>query len=204
MAVDSFIDIAPLLDSTLPDPSLVDFYRGIARREIFWNQEITNDVLMISNHIINWNREDTGVPVEDRKPIKIFINSDGGDVVPTLNVVSVIKASKTPVYTIGMGGCYSSGGILLMSGHKRFIFDNTTCLIHDGSCGAFGDSGKVVDNVEFYKKIDVRVSEFIIATTKITKELLKENSRKDWFIFSDEMINLGIADKIVDSIDEIL
>ena len=199
-----FADVAPLIKDPLPDPSLLDYYRAIERREIYWNQEVDSDIIMISRHIIDWNRDDKDIPVEERKPIKIFVNSDGGDASAIMNVVSAINASKTPVWTIGLAGCYSAGGILLMAGHKRFVFDNTTCLIHDGSCGAYGDSGKVVDNIEFYKKIDKRMMKFITDKTKISHELLEKNWRRDWYLFSDEMIELGIADKIIESIDEIL
>lgn len=155
-------------------------------------------------YIFKWNKEDAELPVEDRKPIKIFINSNGGDVNVTLFTASVIALSKTPVITIGMGRAYSSGGLLLMAGHKRLIFDTTSILIHDGSTGAIGDTGKVLDNLEFTKESEERVMNFILSHTKIPKELMKENYRRDWFMFSDDAIKYGIADKIITSIDEII
>lgn len=204
MFEDDFMDVEELMDTTLPPPELVEFYRRLRDREIVWNDVINDCMIDIPLYIFKWNKEDAELSVEDRKPIKIFINSNGGDVNVTLFTASVIALSKTPVITIGMGRAYSSGGLLLMAGHKRLIFDTTSILIHDGSTGAIGDTGKVLDNLEFTKESEERVMNFILSHTKIPKELMKENYRRDWFMFSDDAIKYGIADKIITSIDEII
>ena len=141
---------------------------------------------------------------DGRKPIKIFINSDGGSVDTVLHIIDMIRLSKTPVYTIGMGRVYSAGGLLLMAGHKRYIFPHTSCLIHDGSSGAIGSIGKMLDNLEFTKELERRVKEFILSSTRISKKLYDKNYRNDWYMFSEEMTELGIADEIVTDIDTIL
>ena len=155
-------------------------------------------------YILKWNREDRGKPVEERVPIKIFINSDGGNVNATLFTAEVIAKSKTPVITIGMGRAYSSGGLLLMAGQKRYVFDTTLVLIHDGSGGAVGDTGKVLDNLEFTKELERRVCKFVLEHTQIPKKLLERNYRKDWFLFSEDVIRYGIADAVITDLDEIL
>jgi len=91
-----------------------------------------------------------------------------------------------------------------MAGHKRLIFDSTSVLIHDGSSGAIGDTGKVIDNLEFTKEMEVRVRDFILKHTQIPAELLDKNYRRDWFLFSEDVIKYGIADKIITDIDEVI
>lgn len=204
MFAEDFEDIGELMESTLPPPELVDFYRGLNNREIVWNDVISDCTISIPLYIIKWNREDRDIPVEERKPIKIWINSDGGDTNVTLFLANVIALSKTPIITIGMGRSYSSGGLLLMAGHKRLIFDSTSVLIHDGSSGAIGDTGKVIDNLEFTKEMEVRVRDFILKHTQIPAELLDKNYRRDWFLFSEDVIKYGIADKIITDIDEVI
>lgn len=201
---DDFVDIGDLIDTTLPTPELVEFYRRLREREIVWNDIIEDGLIDVSLYIMKWNKEDKGTPVEERKPIKIFINSDGGSVNATLFTADVISLSKTPVITIGMGRAYSSGGLLLMAGHKRYIFETTSILIHDGSTGALGDTGKVLDNLEFTKESENRTCNFILKHTKISRELMERNYRRDWFMFSEDAIKYGIADKIITDIDEIL
>ena len=191
-------------DLELPPPELVEFYRRLSDREIVWNDIITDCMIDVPLYIIKWNKEDANVPVEERKPIKIFINTNGGDLSVTMLTASVIALSKTPVITIGMGRAYSGGALLLMSGHKRLIFDSTSVLIHDGSSGAIGDSGKVLDSLEFTKDSEDRVIQFILSHTRITSELMKENYRRDWYMFSEDAIYYGVADKIITDIDEVL
>jgi len=105
-----------------------------------------------------------------------------------------------------MAKVYSSGGLLLMSGHKnkRFIFPDTTCLIHNGSTGAYGDTGKVMDNLEFTQKLEERVKKYILSNTTISIEQYEKNYRRDWWLFSEDCIALNIADRIITDLDEII
>ena len=201
---EDFVDVGDYLESPLPPPELVEYYRRLKTRDIVWNDDINDCMMDIPLYIMKWNREDKGVPVEDRKPIRIWINSDGGDVNITLFTASVIALSKTPVITIGMGKSYSSGGLLLMAGHKRLIFESTSVLIHDGAAGAIGDTAKVIDNLEFTKEMEERTCKFITEHTNITRELLSKNYRRDWFMFSDDIIKYGIADKVITDLDEVM
>lgn len=201
---DDFADVENVLGTSLPDPDLLEQYRRLRKREIVWNEDIDDATIDIALYIKKWNEEDKGVDVNDRKPIKIFINSDGGSVDTVLHVIDMIRLSKTPVYTIGMGRVYSAGGLLLMAGHKRYIFSHTSCLIHDGSSGAIGSIGKMLDNLEFTKRLEEKMKQYILTSTHITEEMYDQNYRRDWFLFSNEMIDLGIADEIVADIDTIL
>ena len=123
---EDFMDVEDLMETTLPPPTLLEYYRRLNDREILWNDLIDDGMIDIPMYILKWNKEDKGLPVEERKPIKIFINSDGGTANVTLYTANVIALSKTPVITIGMGRAYSSGGLLLMAGHKRYIFERIT------------------------------------------------------------------------------
>lgn len=49
-------------------------------------------------------------PIADRKPIKIWINSNGGSLNAINELINICNLSKTPVYAIGMAKCYSAGG----------------------------------------------------------------------------------------------
>lgn len=201
---EDFDDVSDLLEDALPNPTLLEYYRRLKKREILWNDEIDDTTIDIALYIKKWNEEDKGLPAEQRKPIKIFINSDGGSVDTVLHIIDMICLSKTPVYTIGMGRVYSAGGLLLMAGHKRYIFQHTSCLIHDGSSGAIGSIGKMLDNLEFTKELEKRMKQYILSSTHISEEQYDQNYRRDWFMFSEEMIELGIADEIVTDIDTIL
>lgn len=190
----------------LPDPYLVDYYKRFVNREILWNDEINDNLVDIYQQILDWNKEDNSILPKDRTPIKIFINSDGGSLNAVMTIIDLIKLSKTPVMTIGLGKCFSSGGLLLMGGHKglRYILPSCQILIHDGQTGAVGNVSKVMDNLEFTKESEERVKSYVIGQTNITDELYDKNYRRDWWIFAEEGISLGVADKIITDLDEII
>lgn len=78
---DDFADMAGVLDTSLPEPGLLELYRRLRKREIVWNEDIDDATIDIALYIKKWNEEDKGVDVNERKPIKIFINSDGGSLI---------------------------------------------------------------------------------------------------------------------------
>lgn len=196
-------DVSGILDTHLPDPQMLEYYRRLNRREIVWNDVIDESTLDIALYIEKWNVEDKGVLPCDRTPIRILINSDGGCLNSVMHIADIIALSKTPVITIGMGKVYSAGGLLLMAGHKRIIFPSTSCLIHDGYSGSYGTVGKQIDNLKFTERQEALVKNYILSRTKIPSDLYDENYRRDWYMFSDEMIQYGVADEIETDLDMI-
>ena len=45
---------------------------------------------------------------------------------------------------------------------------------------------------------------YIMSKTKIDQKLFNKNKSKDWYLSDREQVELGIANKIVTSLDEIL
>lgn len=198
--------VGDLANCKLPDPDLLNYYKRIKNRVILINQDIGDWLVQFTQEIIEWNRQDKDIPIKERKPIKIFINTDGGDSNSIMYFINICNLSKTPIYSIGMGKCYSAGGLLLMGLPKgnRYIFDTTEVLIHDGSTGSYGDTGKVIDNFERIKYSEDKMKKFILSHTAITEKEYDKNYRKNWWMDSEDAIKFGVADHIVKSVDEIL
>ena len=191
----------------LPDPTLLDYYMRREDRCILWNDDIEDDFVEIYQDILRWNKEDidNSVKPEDAKPIRVYINSNGGSVSAVFTIIDLLLMSRVPVITIGLGKCYSSGGLLLMAGHKRLLLPNCTILIHDGQSGSYGAIGKMLDNLEFTKELEVKIKNYILSRTSIQEEDYDKNYRRDWWIFADDAVNkYHIADKIVTDITEII
>ena len=203
--IDIMGDMSDLANVKLPDPTLFDYYKRIKRREILINQEIDDGIIEWTQEIIEWNREDDGINIPDRNPIKIFINSNGGSLNAIMELITLCNLSKTPVYAIGMAKCYSAGGLLLMGIPKgnRYILSSTEALIHDGSTGSYGDTGKVLDDLERTKKIEEDTKRFILGHTEITEVEYDKNYRKNWWLDANEIIEKGVADHIITDIEEL-
>lgn len=177
-------------------------------RRIIINQQITDDLLeTVCLMILKWNSEDKNLPVEVRKPIVIYVNSDGGDVVLGSQILSTIKTSKTPVITIGLAKCASMASYILAAGHKRYCFENTIILYHDGTTGYVSSGNKGKDIQRFYDRLDEKMTQFMIDNTDMTKEFLEEIKDREYYMFADEAKQFSIVDSIIGvdcELDEIL
>ena len=149
-----------------------------------------------------WNRidDEQNIPISERKPIKIFIDSYGGSLTSTFTIIDSMRLSKTPVYTIVTGKAYSGGFFIAINGHKRFTYKNAGFLFHEGSTGTGNmDAGKFRNYTEFYNKKIELLKQITLEKTKISEELYQKHKLDDWWIDANEAIELGICDEICSS-----
>ena len=122
----------------LPEPSLVHYWRDHGRRVIWIDSAIEEDIIGLARNIVRWNYEDRYIPVEEREPIKLFINSPGGVLIPTMAVCDAILSSTTPVYGINMHEAASAAAFIFICCHRRVAMPNAYFLLHLGSGGTGG------------------------------------------------------------------
>ena len=173
-----------------------DFYE----RTIFIADEIQPSLgTEIVRKIRFWNHIDTcdGTPIEERTPIKIYIDTPGGDIFAVFSIMSAIKMSKTPVYTITYGRGYSGGFFIGICGHKRFGFSNSSYLFHEGMTIDGGDAHKFLQHVDFYKLQLKKIKDITIQNTKITNDEYDARQKDDWFFSPTEALHYGIIDEIL-------
>lgn len=180
-----------------------NLYQGIVKehlqdRKIIINEDIDEDAIEnVCLMIMKWNKEDKNLPTSCRKPICIYINSDGGDVVSGYQILSSIQTSVTPVITVGFAKCASMACYILAAGHKRYCFPNTVVLYHDGQTGYVSSSNKGKDIQKFYDKLEQHLNDFMVQHTNMTAEYLEEIKDREYYMFPDEAKEKGIVDKII-------
>jgi len=192
------------LSYQLPNPGLRDYYRDEAER-IYWvDDEITGNLLDLVKMIIRCNKEDKDIPVAERRPIRVFIDSPGGDITSLWTTIKTIELSKTPIHTINYCGCHSAAADLLAAGHKRFALPGTTAMIHNGSCGFQGQVDVVESTKKYYDKLSKRITEYFLAHTKVDPKVFKKKAAFDWYFDEQEMLENGLIDEIVTDLDTLL
>ena len=156
--------------------------------------------------ILRFNREDKEDNIEPskRKPIILYINAPGGDVAQGYALVSVIACSKTPVYTVAFGMCASMAFLVFLAGHKRFAFPFAIFLMHDGWMALSGTSSKVKDQMQFNDRLEKVTKNYILKHSKMPEKEYDEKFHKEVYMFPEDALEYGFADKIVDDIDEVL
>lgn len=188
----------------LPAPELVNYWRLAENRIFYIDFAIDESILEIQKAIININIVDREISVENRKPIKVFINTPGGLLVESMSLATVMAMSKTPVITVNIGESYSGGAILLLAGHKRYALPYSKALLHTGS-GAVGGTFEQTEQAQKnYKKQVAEMGEFILKRSGMDEKLYKKNKSKDWYLDAQEQINTGIVHEIVTDLDMIL
>lgn len=176
---------------------IIDLFNGL-NRHLYLNT-IDNDIAdAMENFIRFFNKEDeeNNIPVEKRKPIKIFIDSTGGDLMGTLTIIDAIRLSKTPILTINTGQAYSGGFFVFIAGHKRISYPNASFLFHEGSTGTVGDANKFNNWADFYKKLLNRLKEITLMYTDIPREEYEKHQKDDWWFFAEEALKMGVCDEI--------
>ena len=147
--------------------------------------------------IIYINMLDKGIPVEDRVPIKLFISSEGGDVMDGFSIIDAIQNSITPIYIINRSYQYSMAALIGVVGHKRYATKNATFLFHDGTMFIGDSSGKAHDFLKFDLQIKDRIKELVLSHTNITSRTYNKKVREEWYFFADEAKRLGVIDGII-------
>lgn len=183
--------------SELKDLDCVSEKYDMIHRVLLLN-DIDEAVSDAITHLIRfWNKADEGKPIEEREPIKLYIDSNGGSLTGALMIADSIKLSKTPVYTINMGTAYSGGLLVFICGHRRIAFPSSSFLFHEGSTnlGAI-DAGKFKNYSSYYERLIDKMKGYILSCTNVNEELYKEKSRDDWWFFVDEAIEYGFCDEI--------
>lgn len=192
-----------------------DALRDELLRELLYHRIIIVNAIIdsctledVSLQIIKFNMEDKDIPKDKRKPIRLFLQSPGGNVISGFNLVDIIESSETPVYTICFANCSSMAFHIFISGHKRFAFKNSVLLNHDGDLSLSNSSSKVKDTMKFFETLDERIKNHIITHTNISEEFYDSIYEKEYYMYANEEgKRLGCVDFIIGedvSIDAIL
>lgn len=193
-----------LPNAVLPDPAKLNYYAFANDRKLFLEEDVGFPVMNMIKMIMQWNKEDAQIPVDDRKPIVIYIMSEGGYLSYMWAIIDAMLASKTPIITVNMGIAASAASLIYLAGSKRYMMPSSTVVIHEGSTEVGGDAGKVMDAIKNYDKEITKMKDFILNRSQIPSKMLNKKRKDDWYIDVATCLEYGVCHKIVETIDEII
>lgn len=174
------------------------FLKDLQQRKLFLSVDIEDVTIRhVVKHIMQFNAEDRGIAIKDRKPILLYISSRGGDIDAGFELVDVIQNSKTPVYTVNLGYQYSMGFLIGLAGHKRFATTNAKYLMHDGTQFIYNSGMKAQDQMDFQRYTEERIKSYVVARSKISPEEYDSKLRYEWYLYADEAKEKGFTDMII-------
>lgn len=167
-------------------------------RELYLNEVTADAADAFNTYIRIWNvlDKENKLDVCDRQPIKIYINSQGGDLTAAYSIIDTIKMSETPVWTINTGCAYSSGLEIFIVGHYRIAYPFSSFLFHEGYTGFGGDANKFKNYSHFYERLLEMSKQNILEHSTLTEEEYEKVKKDDWWFLAQEAYDLGMCDKI--------
>ena len=196
----------PLENMNLPNPELLTYYSDLEKRIIWLEEEVTECTLEFVRKIIEWNREDeiNGLEPKDRKPIKIFFFSPGGDLDVNYALIDTIRLSKTPVYGINIGRCCSAAAYIYLSCHQRYMMNHSYFCFHQGSSQLSGSYNEVVAIMNDYQGQVAELSNLMKERTLYTEEEIMDNIVTEWYVRKEEALEKGVCHEIINDISVLL
>lgn len=143
--------------------------------------------------------------IEENKDIKgvlVILNTVGGDVEAGLAMAELINSVSKKVVTLVLGGSHSIGVPLATAGDYSFIAPTATMIVHP-----IRTNGLVIgvnETFEYFKKMQERITQFIIRTSDIEKEELQKLMHSKEELVSDvgsvligkEAVDCGLIDEV--------
>tara|TARA_R110002020_G_scaffold19117_12_gene66494 strand:+ start:1017 stop:1751 length:735 start_codon:yes stop_codon:yes gene_type:complete len=132
--------------------------------------------------------------------IDVVFSSGGGSIIDGFELFDFIQELRGrghQVTTGSLGMAASMAGILLQAGEHRWMGHQAWMMIHRAAFGVIGKTFVIEDEVAWIKRIEDRILEIFAKRSHLTRLKIKRNwDRKDWWISSDEALELGLIDEI--------
>lgn len=137
---------------------------------------------------------------DDKKDIKIYINSPGGSVPATLAVYDTMQYVKPDVATICIGMAASGAALLLSSGAKgkRFALPNSEILIHQVMAGGIeGQAVEIEISAKHILRLKDRLNRILAKHTAKSVAQVEKDTDRDFYMDVEEAKKYGIIDEII-------
>lgn len=139
------------------------------------------------------------------EPIKVFIDSPGGDADAGFAIFDMMRFVKPDVYTIGMGLVASAGAIILLASpkDKRVGLPNSHYLIHQPLSGIRGVATEIEIHAKELEKLRKKINKLISDETGVKEGQVEKDTDRDYWMSADDALGYGLISKIITSRKEL-
>lgn len=187
-----------ILEERQMNVTSIDIYsRMLMDRILFLNTTVESTMANILTAQLLW------LDQQSDKPINMYINSPGGSVIDGLQLIDTMNFINAPISTTCLGMAASMGAVILSCGEKgkRFVLPHSRVMIHQASGGFNGKSEDVKTSYEQLLRCQNDIYEILSKNIGLDyKEIEALCSNTDKWFIGQEAIDLGIADKVVETV----
>lgn len=170
-------------------------FTDLEQRILYLSGEVNNETAgALAFKMLQMIEEDEKKEGE-RKPIKLYIHSEGGQIYDMWGLIDMMLSSKTPIHTYCTGYARSAALKIFLAGSRRFISRHSNLMYHQISSGTDGKYLDMLSDLQELERQQSYIERYVIERTKIPKVRLEEVREKkiDWYITPEEAAVLGIA-----------
>ena len=142
---------------------------------------------------------------ESNEPVKLYINSPGGDVDAGYAIYDMIRFVKCPVIIIGMGLVASAAALVLLAvpAERRVGLPNSSYLIHQPLSQMRGNATEIEIHALQLEKIKAKINKVISEATGKSLEQVAKDTDRDYWLNAEEALEYGLISKTVTSREEL-
>ncbi|MDR1929957.1 MAG: ATP-dependent Clp protease proteolytic subunit [Treponema sp.] len=142
---------------------------------------------------------------EGDEPIRIFIDSPGGDADAGFAIFDMIRFIKPPVWTIGMGLVASAAAIIQLAAprERRAGLPNSHYLIHQPLSGIRGVATDIEIHARELEKLREKINRLISDETGSSPEQVQKDTDRDFWMNAEEAVRYGLIAKVVQNRGEL-
>jgi ATP-dependent Clp protease protease subunit len=181
------------------EPDFGLFERSLKTRNVLLSGEVNKT---LAERVI---RQLILLEAENEEPVRVFIDSPGGDADAGYAIFDMMRFVKPQVTTIGMGLVASAGAIIMLAAPKerRLGLPNSHYLIHQPLSGMRGVATEIEIHARELDRLRRRINKLIADETGQPLEKVEKDTDRDYWMGAEEAQSYGLIARIVSRREEL-
>jgi len=152
--------------------------------------------------VIEWILHENHVKKKKHKELLLMVCSNGGNISEAFALIDVMRSSKIPVKTVGLGCIASCGLLIFLAGAKgrRVLTPNTSVLSHQFSWDVGGKAHELFATVKEFDLTQKRMIEHYRRSTGLDDDTIRQVllPPQDVYLDAEEALQYKICDHVAD------
>lgn len=153
--------------------------------------------------VIEWILHENHVKKKKHKELLLMICSNGGNISEAFALIDVMRSSKIPIKTVGLGCIASCGLLIFLAGTKgrRVLTPNTSVLSHQFSWDVGGKAHELFATVKEFDLTQKRMIEHYRRSTGLDDDTIRQVllPPQDVYLDAEEAQKYNICDHVADT-----
>src|SRR5208283_2365469 len=142
---------------------------------------------------------------ESPDPIKVYIDSPGGDADAGYAIFDMMRFVKPKITMIGMGLVASAAAIIILATprERRVGLPNSHYLIHQPMSGTRGVATEIEIHAKEIEKLRAKINRLIADETGQPMDKVERDTDRDYWMNADEAVSYGLLSRVIKTRDEL-